>query len=396
MRVLVVAPQPFFVERGTPIAVRLLVEELCGFGYRVDVLTYHEGANVEIAGMRLFRAGRPPGVDRIPIGISWKKLVCDLWLIGGLIGRLRQERYDVIHAVEEAIFPAALLSRWSRSKLVYDMDSSLAEQLTDKWRALRPLRVLFQAIERWAVRRSDSILPVCEDLAQKVRPWTDSGRVTVLPDVPVGSVSTSLNAEDLRHGTEHDALIALYVGNLERYQGIDLMLEGFARARQIDSMRLVVIGGEDAHIEHYSNRARLLGIDKRVSFMGARPIAALGAYLSQADVLVSPRVRGQNTPMKVYSYMQAGKAILATDIRSHTQVLDGACAELVAAESAALARGFERLARDAGYRARLGHAARARVESEYSLDAFRRRLLAAYDRLTKAPTSNPTDLSTPV
>src|SRR5690606_14084387 len=130
---------------------------------------------------------------------------------------------------------------------------------------------------------------------------------------------------------------------------------------------------------HYQQRARALGIPVgRVELLGARPVAQLGAYLQQADILVSPRTLGQNTPMKVYSYMQAGKAILATDIRSHTQALDGSCAMLVAAQPAAMAQGLTRLLHDPALRARLGQAAQERAELEYSLPAYQRKLRLAY------------------
>jgi glycosyltransferase involved in cell wall biosynthesis len=54
-------------------------------------------------------------------------------------------------------------------------------------------------------------------------------------------------------------------------------------------------------------------------------------YHRLADVLVTTRSRGTNTPLKIYQYLRAGRPIVATDIRSHTQVLDDASAELVAA-----------------------------------------------------------------
>ena len=44
--------------------------------------------------------------------------------------------------------------------------------------------------------------------------------------------------------------------------------------------------------------------------------------LLAADVLVSPRLKGLNTPMKIYSYLDSGSAVLATRLRTHTQVLD--------------------------------------------------------------------------
>src|SRR5690606_4783612 len=133
-------------------------------------------------------------------------------------------------------------------------------------------------------------------------------------------------------------------GNLERYQGIDLLLESLALLPEAPAFRMLVIGGSGKSLRHYQHLARSLGIGQdRLEMLGARPVSQLGAYLRQADILVSPRTLGQNTPMKVYSYMQAGKAILATDIRSHTQALDSSCAMLVAPEPAAMAHGFERL-----------------------------------------------------
>jgi glycosyltransferase involved in cell wall biosynthesis len=384
MRVLLVAPQPFYQERGTPIAVRLLAETLCDDGHQVDLLVFHEGEDVSFPGLRLFRAGRPPGVRHVPIGISPQKLICDLFLVARMIGLLLRNRYDVVHAVEEALFPSALLNLFSRRKLVYDMDSWLSEQLTDKWWPLRPLRPLLVGFERAVVRRATVVLPVCEDLAAKVRPWTTADRVVVLPDVPMGDGPVTGVVDDLRGTTDSDSVLGLYVGNLEHYQGIDLLLDALARLPPDTRFRMLVVGGSDADIDRYRQQAEHLGLASRVRFIGRRPVAHLGAYLAQADILVSPRTLGDNTPMKVYSYMQSGKAILATDIRSHTQALDTSCAELVDANPAAMAAGMERLIANAELRSRLGRAARTKAEAEYSMAAYRSRLRRAYEMVATA------------
>jgi glycosyltransferase involved in cell wall biosynthesis len=292
-----------------------------------------------------------------------------------------RNRYDVVHAVEEAVFPAALLNLFSRRKLVYDMDSWMSQQMTDKWVALRPARPLLAAIERVAVQRAAIVLPVCEDLAQVVRGWVDPSRVIVLPDVPVGDENPGDAGESLRAITGPNALIALYVGNLEGYQGIDLLVDAIERLPRELNVQTVVIGGSEPDVSRYREIAEKSGLETRLHFIGPRPVADLNAYLDQADVVISPRVLGQNTPMKVYSYMQSGKAILATDIRSHTQVLDRECAELVAPEPAALASGLERLARDEGLRRRLGAEASTRARRDYSRAAYRERLQRAYSRL---------------
>jgi len=383
MKVLLVAPQPFYQERGTPIAVRLLAETLCGFGHYVDLLVYHDGEDIHFPRLRLIRARRPPGVRRVPIGISWQKIMCDIWLIPRFIGMLLRGNYDVVHAVEEAIFPAVILSLFARRKLIYDMDSSLVDQLTDKWRPLRPIHRFLRLIERTAVRRSHVVFAVCEDLAAKVRPWVGADRVVVLPDVPISGERSDQQTENLRSLVGADSVLTLYVGNLERYQGIDLLLESLAASAAKD-VRLVVIGGHSTHVAQYRQRAQALGVGEKVNFLGPRPVSMLPGYLAQADVLVSPRILGQNTPMKIYSYMQAGKAILATDIRSHTQALDSTCAELVSPSAEALGQGLQRLVQDSELRRRLGNSARAKVESEFSLSTFQRRLQDGYSKLALA------------
>src|SRR5690606_13705003 len=181
-----------------------------------------------------------------------------------------------------------------------------------------------------------------------------------------------------------DAVVGLYVGNLERYQGIDLLVEAMTFVPPTERFEMIVIGGDPASVERYRQQARLRGVAERLHFIGARPVGQLNGYLAQADILVSPRILGGNTPMKIYSYMQSGKAILATQIRSHLQAIDATCAELVPAEPQAMADGMVRLTRDAERRRRLGLAARERAQREYSLPVFQRKLQLAYERMSHA------------
>ncbi len=71
--VLILAPQPFYQERGTPIAVRLLTEELAEAGYKVDLLTYHEGLPFAYKGVTLHRTCGLPGLKGLKPGFSLKK-----------------------------------------------------------------------------------------------------------------------------------------------------------------------------------------------------------------------------------------------------------------------------------------------------------------------------------
>ncbi|MGK7869808.1 glycosyltransferase family 4 protein [Falsiroseomonas sp. E2-1-a20] len=373
MKILLLAPQPFFVDRGTPIAVRAVAETLASAGHAVDLVTFPGGRDVAMPGVQHVRSARPPLVRDVPVGLSWQKMLCGLSLFATAFRLLRRERHDCIHAVEDSVFLALLLRLIFRTKLVYDMDSIMSDQIIEKWPRMRPLGRLMRGLERVAMRGSDQVLCVCLALAQRVAEDAPETPSRVLHDFPLwDDNAVAPRIRDASHGR----LVALYVGNLQHYQGVDLLLRA-ARMLPADSaIDIVVVGGlpEDAR--------RTGGV--RIRFLGPMPLDNLPGLLVQADILVSPRLHGVNTPMKVYSYMMASRPILATAILSHTQVLDESCALLVQPDAEALAAGLMTLERDPALRRRLGDAARERVETRYSRARFAEILLAAYDDLEPA------------
>ena len=74
MKILMIAPEPFFRLRGTPFSIRQRLEALCEFGYRVDLLTYPFGGEVNLEGLRIFRSFRPFWIKNVKIGPSWGKI----------------------------------------------------------------------------------------------------------------------------------------------------------------------------------------------------------------------------------------------------------------------------------------------------------------------------------
>ena len=382
MRVLLLAPQPFYRERGTPIAVRLLAETLCSLGHSVDLLVYHEGEEISRPGLRLLRAAAPPLVRDVPIGFSWKKLACDVSLTAAFVRLARPGRYDVVHAVEESVFPAAWLRRRHRAAVVCDMDSDLVDQIVGSSRLRGLLRGALYATVRRALGGCRLVLAVCPHLADRARALCPRVPVRVLEDIPLTD-GRGAPAEDLRARHDIAGTLALYVGNLEPYQGMSLLLDAMA-APAAAAVTLVVVGGSPADISRHRERAAALGLAGRVHFAGPRPVRELGGYLAQADILVSPRTLGENTPMKIYSYLASGRSVLATDIGSHTQALDATCAVLVPPDPASLAAGLRLLAGDEQLRERLGRAGAARAAERYSRAAYREKLRDAYALLAAA------------
>jgi glycosyltransferase involved in cell wall biosynthesis len=394
MRVLFLAPQPFYQERGTPIAVKIALETLAKklgctepMDRAIDLLCYGEGEDIQIHGVTIHRIPSPRCLTGIRPGISFKKLLCDfifLFSTLALVVKARKRQYSVIHAVEESVFIAWLIKKIWGIPYIYDMDSSLSLQVTEKWRWCKPLYPIMNFLEGIAVRGSVAVAPVCDALSA-IAAKHGAPHTVMLRDVsllPLSSQENDCRNRTLGLSLRKEQPVILYVGNLEFYQGIDLLVESFALISDHESQpHLVIVGGTPDSIERYQNKTTHLGCDATVSFLGPRPVAQLRDYLAAADIVVSPRVKGNNTPMKIYSYLHSGKALVATDLPTHRQVLDEEISVLAPAEARGFSHGLRTLLDNPEARIAIGENARRRAETLYTLSAFETQLGALYDEV---------------
>ncbi|WP_417913635.1 glycosyltransferase [Candidatus Electronema sp. JM] len=383
MKILLLAPQPFFQNRGTPIAVRLLAETLGKAGHEVHLLVFHEGEDLAMPNVTLHRTAALSFLRAIPPGFSWQKICCDALMTAKAIRLQRQFSFDLVHAVEESAFIAMLLRLFFKVPYIYDLDSWMSDQLLAKLTVLQPFRAGFEFFEKAAVRHSLGVVPVCRAIEDKIRTFAPEKPLLRLEDISLLKENCTVPLEPLREKFGCSGKILMYVGNLERYQGMALLLEAFALAEPRElNCSLVVIGGAEKDILQYSEQAQWLGISARVFFIGPRPASSLGMYLAQADLLASPRTEGENTPMKIYSYMDSGKPILATKIASHTQVLDKDNAFLALPEPAALAAELRHALTNNGEASK--RAARAKEKAaDYTRPAYERKINMFYSELLR-------------
>ncbi len=386
MKILFLAPQPFFTNRGTPIAVRAALQALAAQGHTVDVLSYHEGEDVQIESVTHHRTAKPPFVKRIPIGPSWQKALCDLAMTFKAVSMARRNNYDVIHAVEESAFIAWLIRPLFGIPYIFDMDSLMSLQIIEKNKLLTPIAWVFSWMEKRTVKRSQGVLAVCPALVDVAMRYHPTGNVALLPDIPFTGSDADALPDPLTQAT---GTRLMYVGNLETYQGIDLMLDAFAKVADTHKdATLLIVGGSAEHIQQYKAKAGALHDQGRVIFVGPVPIDSLGAVLTYADILVSPRTMGNNTPMKIYSYLQSGKPVVATRLATHTQVMNDDVCILVEPDPNAMALGMTKLIDSAETRQKIGDAGKTYVEREFSEQRFRQRLSDFYSTLPGSSRSN--------
>jgi glycosyltransferase involved in cell wall biosynthesis len=383
-RILVLAPQPFYEDRGTPIALRQVLEALGELGYRVDLLTFPVGTDVTIPGLSIFRAANPLRIRSVPVGFSLPKLLLDVSLIGSLRRRLRLQSYTCIHAVEEAAFPATVLGRIHGVPVLYDMQSSLPEQMTQR-RVFRflPVRAFLHYMERWLLTRVDLVVSSA-GLAERVHRLAPGAPVREwrFPSTPIEASPKQVDALRRELQLPPGAAVVLYSGTFEAYQGLSELLAAIPAVRsRVPEATFVFVGADQANGLASSETARTLMEAGALRIVDRQPRQEMAAYLMLADVLVSPRSYGGNLPLKVFDYLAAGRPIVATDIPTHRTVLNQERALLVAPQTEAIAEGILTLLLDRERAARLSGAARSFARDHLGWGSFTHTVAELYEEV---------------
>lgn len=306
---------------------------LADAGNTVDVITYPFGSAPDYSGVSVHRCPGLPFVKRVGIGFSPAKLLMDMRLASFAMKISKQYKYDVIHAVEEAIFIGVMMGRRTGTPVIYDMDSVLSHDVgSSVLGKLRPAMAFVRSAERWAIRNSDLVLTITPAMADHVKSIDPTKKIAVVPDIPQplpeGGLKPEYAREQLPIGFAEEKQIIIYTGSTAEYQGLDLLISAMPQVNaRYRSTVLLVVGGEDSDIHRLQQQALQLGVHN-LAFLGKRPPEDIPHFLDMADVLVSPRRNGVNPPAKLYTYMQSGKPIVATNIPAHTAILNNSTAIL--------------------------------------------------------------------
>ena len=392
MRILMIAPEPFFEPRGTPFSEYHRIRALADLGHTVDLVTYPFGRDVSLPGLRVHRSWRPPFVRRVKIGPSLAKVPLDLLLALKALHVGLKWKFDYIHSHEEGGAIGLALAWLLRVPHLYDMHSSLPEQLSNfQFSRSRLLAGALRALERIMVARSASVIVICRYLEEVALAIEPGAHVVLIENAPgSGDPASKPGLGDVRAAAGVPALapLVLYTGTFEAYQGLDLLFAAMKSVlAQLPDARLVLAGGRPDQVERARRDAVATGIGASTIFVGEKPAEDIPAYFEAADVLVSPRSRGKNTPLKIYQYLRSGKPIVATNLLTHTQVLDSAVAELTGPTAEEFGAGILRVLRDRDHAAALSRAARALADTRYTYEAYVERTREALRPIARRTTA---------
>ncbi|RKK02409.1 glycosyltransferase [Pseudoroseomonas wenyumeiae] len=222
------------------------------------------------------------------------------------------------------------------------------------------LRRTAAALERLAWRRASRVLPVTEVLADKIRAaGVPDERITVVPN---GIHPEEFPAMAARPADAEGPLVLGFVGFVRDWHGLDHVVRAMAAYRGQHPLALKVVGDGPAR-PGLEKLAAELGIAERVTFTGLAARDAVPGLISGFDIALQPASVAYASPLKVFEYMAAGRAIVAPDQPNLREVLRHEETALLfdPGSPEAMWQAVLRLDEDATLRQRLGEAARAEI-----------------------------------
>ena len=265
---------------------------------------------------------------------------------------------------------SVLLRLPSRTPLVYeshgyapDVAAALPQMLST---ARPPSRGKVDRLARREARvwrGAAGYVTITSGLADELRRrFGDRERLAVIPDGVRVEGDFRLKPE----ATVTEATLTVgYAGHLYPWKGVDVLVEALA---QVPEVRGLIVGGHEREPDLARVRALALtlAVSDRITFTGPVAHGDVPALLASASILVLPNPASAisshaTSPLKLFEYMAAGRAIVATDLPSIREVLTNNDTALLVApgDARAMAAAIGRLAADPALRMRLGNAARA-------------------------------------
>ena len=385
-----ISPQPFFEPRGTPISVYQRLEALSALGHEIDLITYHVGKDVEFPNVRIHRVRKIKMIQHVRVGPSRAKILLDVLVFFKAVAMLFRNRYDVIHSHEEAAFFSMFLAWFFHTRHLYDMHSVLSNQLTNFDFGNKPIFVrIFELLERLVIRSCHAVITVGADLEEYVRRVAPGVRVVMIENIALHAYETHVLPDAVKELEKNlnleGRLTIVYTGTFEGYQGLDMALEGVHLVtKEFPNAIFIFVGAKNQQAKEWMEKARAQNLDDHVRFLDVVSPEESMVYLAYATVLISPRLNGTSTPLKIYSYLHSGKPIVATNINSHTQVLSSDTAVLVEPNANALAAGVLRVLNDPALADRLGDSAHQYAQENFNYQSYMTKVGQIYQTFAPA------------
>lgn len=369
MRILMLAPTPYFADRGCHVRIYEEARALIDLGCQVQIVTYHIGR--DMPGIPTARIPRIPWYRRLTAGPSWQKPLLDLLLFFKALSVARSCHPQIIHAhLHEGAFIGILLKMLLRIPLIMDFQGSLTVECRDHgfFRQGSSLDRIFGAIERYINNRVDAFITSSSAGAELlVQQWqVPSQKVTAVIDgVDTNHFHPYSRSESRQMFNLPDGVpLVVYLGVLNSYQGVDLFLSSMQILKKKGcNVHFILMGYPE---EQYRQKADEMGMAHCVTFTGKVDYAEAARFLSAGDIAVSPKLSLTEANGKLFNYMACGLPTVVFDTPVNREILGEAGVYAAYGDAEDFATQIETLLTDPVRRADLSRIGVEKAKNEHS------------------------------
>ena len=384
LRILMLAPTPYFADRGCHVRIYEEARALIELGCDVRIVTYHIGR--DLPGIPTDRIPNVPWYTRLTAGPSWQKPLLDILLLFKALSVSRTFQPQILHAhLHEGAFIALLLKPLLRIPLVMDFQGSLTVECRDHgfFKAGSLAEALFSRLERIVNRAADAIITSSTAGAELLT------KVWQIPENKVCPVIDGVDTERFRpfpavdarrrFAIPEDAPLVVFLGILNAYQGMDLLLTTMSILKaQKSQVRFLVMGFPE---QAYRRKAHDLGLDEMVTFTGRIDYGEAAALLCAGDLAISPKLSLTEANGKLFNYMACGLPTLVFETPVNREILGSSGEYAVYGDATDLATRIIGLLADRERLARRSHELREKAVADHSWSARALCIAALYRRL---------------
>lgn len=384
-RVLMIAPTPYFSDRGSHVQIYEVARSQQLIGNDVRIVTYHLGR--DMPGIKTYRTPPVPWYRKKSAGPSIHKLYLDLLLLAQTYRVAQRYKPHVLHAhMHEGAALALPVGRRLGIPVILDIQGSLAGELVNHQFIPNrsPLFSLFQGIEHVTNRSVDAVL-MWMYLRDALYSLSLFDETKLFPvdygvDLELFRPYPRKTLDDLAGQLQLPAgrKLVVYLGLLSEYQGVDLLLQAIPHVLQRCPAAHFLIMGYPRE-EYYRRKAQELGIAGHVTFPGCIDYTQAARYLSLGDVAVSAKITRMEGNGKLLNYLACGLPTVAFDLPGNQATLRDVGVYVPLGDYKALGAAIGGLLVDDARRRDLARRARRLAEQQYSWATIGRSIDAVYD-----------------
>ncbi len=332
MKILMIAPTPFFSDRGCHVRIYEEAKNLQALGNKVTICTYNLGN--DIPGIDTRRIINTSWYKKLSAGPSFHKIYLDVLLLLKCIVVARQVRPDVIHAhLNEGALIGKICSWLLGIPMVFDVQGEFTSEVTaHKFMKDYPFlhKVIYKLstlVERFSYKTSYALLANSYFMSNRIikNYKIKKDAIFVVPDAAgLPDPIQSGEVESLRKmlNLPSDKKIIVYLGLLTEYQGVNLLLNVVKSITEKRAdVHFLIMGYPD--VERYKEISDDLNISQHVTFTGRISYRDVYKYLALGTIAVSPKLldAGGEANIKIYNYIVAGLPTVAFDYIVNREIL---------------------------------------------------------------------------